>query len=233
MSNLIRLAEMAKPYDTSQANVTAPSAEGLARAAMAASEAQLAQGGAATGREGGARRGPPPVHLWNPPYCGDLDIRIRRDGSWHYLGTPIGREGLVRLFASILRLEGGRHFLVTPAEKVGITVEDAPFVAVDAEAGEGADGDDGADGPALIFTTNVGDRVVAGPDHPIRVQRSADGTVVPYVMVRHGLEARIDRKTFYRLVDRARVAPGPDGAPWLGWHSGGAFFALMPEEEAR
>ena len=112
-----------------------------------------------------ARRGPPPVHLWNPPFCGDLDMRIARDGTWFYLGTPIGRAPLVRLFSSILKREGDRFFLVTPVEKVGITVDDAPFVAVDFTAeGEGA-------AQRLTFTTHVGDSVTAGPDHPIRVER--------------------------------------------------------------
>lgn len=169
----------------------------------------------------GARSGPPPVHLWDPPFCGDLDIRIRRDGSWHYLGSPIGREAMVRLFASILKLEGGRHYLVTPAEKVGIIVEDAPFVAVDCEAGP----------EGLTFTTNLGERVIAGPAHPIRVQRAEDGTVVPYVMIRRGLEARVDRKTLYRLVEQAVIAPGPDGAEWLGLRSGGVFFLLLPADQ--
>ncbi|MEL6517524.1 MAG: DUF1285 domain-containing protein, partial [Pseudomonadota bacterium] len=103
--------------------MTKPSAESLADSARAASKGGL-----------------PPVHLWNPPFCGDLDMRIARDGTWFYLGTPIGRPGLVRLFSSILRRDGDDYFLVTPVEKVGITVEDAPFVAIDFEAtGEGAD----------------------------------------------------------------------------------------------
>lgn len=165
-----------------------------------------------------ARRGPPPVHLWDPPYCGDLDIRIARDGTWSYLGSPIGREALVRLFASILKREGDRYFLVTPVEKVGIAVADAPFVAVDVEV-EGA----GA-ARRLVFETNVGDRVAAGPDDPIRVAVDpATGAPAPYVHVRRGLEALIDRKTFYRLVD---LAEERDGA--LGVVSGGAFFALGP-----
>lgn len=195
---------MAKGKGVDDRDVKGPSAEGIAQAARK-----------------GAKGGPPPVHFWNPPFCGDLDIRIRRDGSWHYLGTPIGREALVRLFASILKLEEGRYYLVTPVEKVGIIVEDAPFIAVDCA--------DGAAG--LTFTTNVGDQVTAGPDHPIRVARAEDGTVVPYVMIRRGLEARVDRKTFYRLVDVAEIASGPDGAEWLGLHSGGVFFPLLPADQ--
>ena len=181
-----------------------PSAEGLAAAA-----GQV------------ARKGPPPVHLWNPDYCGDLDIEIRRDGLWFYLGTPIGREPLVRLFASILKLEDGRYYLVTPVEKVGIRVQDVPFIAVDAEAGgEG-------ESQVLTFTTNVGDEVMAGSENPIRVERDpVTGEPSPYVHVRRGLEARIDRKTFYRLVD---LGVHRDG--WFGIWSGGQFFPIIPSAE--
>lgn len=178
----------------------APGAEGLAAAATRA-----------------ARRGPPPVHLWNPPFCGDLDIRIARDGTWHYLGTPIGRAPLVRLFASILKREGEAYFLVTPVEKVGIRVEDAPFVAVDFTAeGEGPE-------QRLTFATNIGDETLAGLDNPIRVARDpATGAPSPYVHVRRGLEALIDRKSFYRLV--AAAEPDADGR--LVLRSQGAVFAL-------
>ncbi len=158
------------------------------------------------------KRGPAPVHLWDPPYCGEMDITIRRDGTWIHEGTPIGRIALVRLFASILKREGDRHFLVTPVEKVGITVEDAPFVAVDFEA----------EGGAISFETNVGDRVTAGPEHPIRVELGADGEPSPYVEVRHGLEALIDRKSFYRLVE---IGEEEDGH--FGLRSGGAFFPII------
>jgi len=160
-----------------------------------------------------AEGGLPPVHLWNPPFCGDIDMRIARNGTWFHDGTPIGRLEMVRLFSTILKREGDRYFLVTPVEKVGITVEDAPFVAVDV-AQEGAD---------LAFVTNVGDRVVAGPDHPIRVERdTASGEPSPYVLVRRDLWALIDRKTFYRLVDLGAV----EGA-WFGVRSGGAFFPMI------
>lgn len=167
-------------------------------------------------------RGPAPVHLWNPPFCGDLDMRIARDGTWFYLGTPIGRVELVRLFASILKREGDAYFLVTPVEKVRIRVDDAPFVAVDVEAeGGGAD-------QRLSFTTNMGEVVVAGPEHPIRVARdAASGEPSPYVMVRAGLEALIDRKSFFRLVELG-VHHVHARQSWFGLWSGGAFFPVIP-----
>ncbi|MBT8412591.1 MAG: DUF1285 domain-containing protein [Octadecabacter sp.] len=166
-------------------------------------------------------RGAPPVDKWNPPFCGDLDMRIARDGTWFYQGTPIGREGLVKLFASIIRKDGDDYFLVTPVEKVGITVEDAPFVAIDFEVE--------ADG--LRFVTNVGDAVVAGREHPIRVVRDPEsGEPSPYVLIRRNLEALIDRKSFYRLVDLGEVAAN-DGADWFGVASGGQFFPIIPAAE--
>ena len=185
-------------------NIVTPTADGIAASARAAGS-----------------RGPAPVHLWNPPFCGDLDIRIARDGTWFYLGTPIGRAGLVKLFSSILKREGDAYFLVTPVEKVGITVDDAPFVAVDFEvAGEGA-------AQSITFTTQVEDTVTADPDHPIRVLRDPKtGEPSPYVEVRAGLEALIDRKSFYRLVD---IGAHKDG--WFGLWSGGAFFAVIPSAE--
>ena len=190
---------------TEQKNVT-PSAENIASAARKAQKGGL-----------------PPVHLWNPPFCGDLDMRIARDGTWFYLGTPIGRPELVRLFSTILRRDGDDYFLVTPVEKVGITVDDAPFVAVDFNR----KGDD------LVFETNVGDTVVAGPDAPIRVTRDPEtGEPAPYVLVRSNLEALIDRKSFYRLVEIGEEAQ-VDGVQWFGVRSGGAFFGIIPAAELR
>jgi len=171
-----------------------------------------------------ARKGPPPVHLWNPPFCGDLDIRIARDGTWFYLGTPIGRPGMVRLFSSILKREGDRYFLVTPVEKVGITVEDAPFVAVDFTAeGTGRD-------QVLTFVTQAEDRAVAGPDHPLRVVRRAGGEPSPYVLIRRNLEALIDRKSFYRLADLG-CHEDHQGESWFGVWSSGMFFPMIPSVE--
>ncbi|HVH02363.1 MAG TPA: DUF1285 domain-containing protein [Amaricoccus sp.] len=187
---------------------SAPGADALAAAARSA-----------------ARRGPPPVHHWNPPFCGDLDMRIARDGTWFYLGTPIGRAPLVRLFSSILKREGDRYFLVTPVEKVGITVDDAPFVAVDFTA-EGAGRDQ-----RLTFETHVGDIVAAGPEHPIRIVRDPEtGEPAPYLMVRRGLEALIDRKSFYRLVEIGVEEPA-DGEAQFGLWSDGAFFPIIPAAE--
>ena len=163
----------------------------------------------------------PPVHLWNPEFCGDLDMRIARDGTWFYLGTPIGRPELVRLFSTILKKEGEKYFLVTPVEKVGITVEDAPFVAVDFEA----TGEDAAQ--VLRFETNVGDVTEAGEENPIRVERDLEtGEPSPYVHVRAGLEAQIDRKSFYRLVEIGCVED-----EWFGLWSGGEFFRIIPAAE--
>ncbi|WP_109465300.1 DUF1285 domain-containing protein [Albibacillus kandeliae] len=185
-------------------NAVTPSAEGIAASIRAAKT-----------------RGLPPVHLWNPEFCGDLDMRIARDGTWFYLGTPIGRPGLVRLFSTILKKEDGKYFLVTPVEKVGITVDDAPFVAVDFEV-EGT-----GESQVLTFTTNVGDSAVAGPEHPIRVERDPEtGEPSPYVLVRAELEALIDRKSFYRLVDIGSHHEG-----WFGLWSSGAFFPVIPSDE--
>jgi hypothetical protein len=166
----------------------------------------------------------PPVHLWDPPFCGDIDMEIRRDGTWFHEGTPIGRKPLVRLFSTILKREGDAYFLVTPVEKVGIRVEDAPFVAVDLEArGAGPD-------QVVTFTTNVGDVVVADRDHAIRVVRDDSGEPSPYVHVRAGLEALIDRKNFYRLVDLGE-AHKVGGTDWFGVWSAGEFFPIIPVAE--
>lgn len=186
-----------------------PSADGIAKAAKAASKG----------------KGLPPVHLWNPDFCGDLDMRIARDGTWFYLGTPIGRPELVRLFSTILRKDDDKYYLVTPVEKVGITVDDAPFVAVDfAVSGIGTD-------QTLRFVTNLGDETSAGPDAAIRVVRDPEsGEPAPYVLVRTNLEALIDRKSFYRLVDIGTHADH-NGEAWFGVWSGGQFFPIIPSAE--
>lgn len=179
---------------------------------------------AAAARAAGSGRGLPPVHLWNPPFCGDIDMRIARDGTWYYLGTPIGREPMVRLFSSILKREGDRYYLVTPVEKVGIRVDDAPMLAVDFDA-EGAGRDQ-----RLTFHTRTGDSALAGPDHPLRFDRAAGGEPSPYVLVRADLWALIDRKSFYRLVELGCHQPH-QGASWFGLWSGGVFFPVLPSTE--
>ena len=194
--------------ETYKQKTAKPTADGIAQAAKTA-----------------GKKGPPPVHLWNPEFCGDLDMRIARDGTWFYLGTPIGRMPLVKLFSSILRKDGDDYFLVTPVEKVGITVEDAPFVAIDFDVdGTGKD-------QTINFTTQVDDTAIAGPDHPIRVVRDAKtGEPSPYVLIRTNLEALIDRKSFYRLVDIG-VHVEFEGQSWFGVWSGGAFFPIIPSAE--
>ncbi|SFS00516.1 hypothetical protein SAMN05444714_0348 [Yoonia litorea] len=193
---------MAKAMTTQK--IVTPSAESLASSARAAT-----------------KKGLPPVHLWNPPHCGDLDMKIARDGTWFYMGTPIGRPELVRLFSTILRKDGDDYVLVTPVEKVGITVDDAPFVAVDFNR----------EGDTLVFETNVGDFVESGPDHPIRVVRDpSTGEPSPYVLVRANLEALIDRKSFYRLVEIGEHETH-DGTQWFGLRSAGEFFPIIPSAE--
>jgi uncharacterized protein len=174
-----------------------------------------------------AKKGPPPVHLWNPPYCGEIDMRIARDGTWFHEGTPIGRMPLVKLFSSILRIEDGKYFLVTPVEKVGIVVEDAPMLAVDFEVeGEG-------EAQVLRFFTKTDDEVVENAANPIRVERDAEtGEPAPYVHIRRGLEALIDRKSFYRLVDLG-THHEVNGESWFGLWSEGSFFPVIPSLELR
>ena len=171
--------------------------------------------------EGAHTRKLPPVYTWDPPFCGDIDMRIAVDGTWFYLGTPIGRPALVRLFSTILRREAdGSYVLVTPVEKVGLKIEDVPFIAVRVDAaGERAR-------QRLSFMTNVGDSVDAGLEHPIRVDhRGTEREPRPYVHVRGGLEARIARPVFYELVGLAEERATNSGRE-LGVWSGGAFFSL-------
>jgi len=162
-------------------------------------------------------RGLPPVHLWNPAHCGEIDIVIKRDGRWIHEGAPIGREALVRLFSTVLRKDPDGFHLVTPVEKLKITVEDAPFIATRVDR----------EGEALRFVTNVGDEVEAGPDNPIRVEVSASGEPRPYLHVRRGLEALIARPVFYELVELAEPRDTADGEV-LGVESNGAWFAVGP-----
>ncbi len=171
-------------------------------------------------------RGLPPVERWNPPFCGDIDMEIRADGTWFYLGTPIGRAPLVRLFSTVLRKdEDGKTYLVTPVEKVGIRVADAPFLAVEMNAsGEGA-------AQVLTFRTNVGDVVEAGAEHPLRfVIAGENSELKPYLLVRGRLEALVSRAVMYDLVELGETVE-IDGVPMFSVRSGGVVFPVMPAAE--
>lgn len=178
------------------------------------------------GRAARAGKGLPPVEKWNPDFCGDLDMEIKRDGTWFYLGTPIGRMPLVQLFSSVLRKdEDGRTYLVTPVEKVGIRVEDAPFIAV--EVNIDGDGED----RALTFRTNVGDVVEAGPDNPLHfVDEDETGGLKPYLHVRGRLEALVARAVMYELVEAGEEIE-IDGRKMFALRSRGAVFPVMPVEK--
>ena len=197
-----------------QGQMTDPGLDGLTAAASEAASTSA------------AGRGLPPVHLWNPPFCGDLDMRIAKDGTWFYMGTPIGRPALVRLFSTILKREDGKHFLVTPVEKVGIRVDDAPFLAVEMIKDE-----EGAD-RLLRFRTNVDDWVMCDSAHRLRFEAAADGGLTPYLHVRADLWAKVTRALYYDLVDMGeeRVV---DGHPMFGVASSGAFFAMADAEQVR
>ncbi len=166
-----------------------------------------------------AGKGPPPVDRWNPPYCGDIGMAIRSDGTWFYQSSPIGRMALVKLFASVLRKDNdGRHYLVTPVEKVDVAVADAPFLAVEMEVRDA--------GPAqrLVFRTNVDDIVTCGPDNPLRFMLEASsGGLKPYLLVRGRLEALVTRALYYDLVEMAE----PDASGTLILRSGGRAFPLI------
>jgi uncharacterized protein len=167
-------------------------------------------------------KGPPPVHLWNPPFCGDIDMRIARDGTWFYMNSPIGRKPLVSLFSSVLRLDGdGKFYLVTPVEKVGIRVDDAPFTAIRMAAeGEGR-------ARVIRFETNVDDVVTVDEAHPLRFAAEQEtGGLKPYVMVRSGLEALVSRALFYDL-----AAAGTVEDDWFGVWSSGCFYPMQKAAE--
>lgn len=181
---------------------------------MSSSSADSKTGLAAVAEAAGQARGLPPVHLWNPAHCGEIDIVIRRDGVWMHEGSPIGRAELVQLFSTVLRKDPEGYCLVTPVEKLSIRVEDLPFRAVAVERR----------GETLAFVTDVGDEAEAGPDHPIRVETDPlTGEPAPSVHVRADLWARIARPVFYELVDGAVVEEGR-----LTVRSNGEAFALGP-----
>ncbi|MDG2520007.1 DUF1285 domain-containing protein [Caulobacter segnis] len=183
-----------------------------------AQEQKTGLDGVAEAAKAAGSRGLPPVHLWNPEHCGDIDIRIRKDGVWFHEGTPIGREALVRLFSTVLRKDPDGFHLVTPVEKMRIEVEDAPFIAIRVDRV----------GETLRFQTNVGDEVEAGPDNAIRVEMDeATGEPRPYLHVRRGLEALIARPVFYELVEMAAERDTPEGRRFCV-QSGGAWFPVGP-----
>jgi len=175
-----------------------------------------------------AGKGLPPVERWNPPFCGDIDMEIKRDGTWFYLGTPIGRVPLVQLFSTVLRKDAdGKTYLVTPVERVGIRVEDAPFVAVEMNvSGTGAE-------QAITFRTNVGDVVEAGPEHPLRfVDEDETGGLKPYLLVRGRLEALVARPVMYELVEHGEEID-IDGTAMFAVRSRGAVYPIMPAEKLK
>ena len=170
----------------------------------------------------GAGKTLPPVHLWNPPFCGDIDMRIAGDGTWYYMNSPIGRKPLYTLFSRVLRLDDdGKYYLVTPVEKCGIRVDDAPFLAIRmTTSGRGR-------AQSIVFETNVDDQVIVNADHPLRFSDEAgtDG-LKPYVRVRANLDALVNRALFYDLVALGVVENG-----WFGVWSAGEFFKMKPASE--
>jgi hypothetical protein len=172
-------------------------------------------------------KGPPPVELWNPPFCGDLDMRIAADGTWFYLKTPIGRQPLVKLFASVLKREDDKYFLVTPVEKCGIQVDDAPFLAVELIIEESTSG------RVLNFRTNVDDWVPCGPSHALRFEPQAEtGGLKPYLHVRRDLWAKVTRTLFFDLVELGEERE-VEGTAMFGVTSMGIFFPMAPAEQVR
>ncbi|MGE0039359.1 MAG: DUF1285 domain-containing protein [Xanthobacteraceae bacterium] len=172
-------------------------------------------------------RGLPPVHLWNPPFCGDLDMRIAVDGTWYYLKTPIGRQALVKLFASVLKREDDSYYLVTPVEKCGIVVEDAPFLAVELNV------ERGERGQVLRFRTNVDDWVACGPGHALRFEpEDGTGGLKPYLHVRRDLWAKVTRALFYDLVELGEERE-VGGELMFGVASDGEFFTMAPADSLR
>ena len=170
-------------------------------------------------------KGLPPVERWNPPFCGDIDMRIAPDGTWYYQKTPIGRLPLVKLFASVLKKEGDKYVLVTPVEKVGITVEDVPFLAVELNVARDA-------GQCLTFRTNVDDIVTAGPGHALRFEPEASGGLRPYLHVRRDLWAKVTRPLFFDLVELGEERE-VGGRAMFGVVSNGEFFAMADASAVR
>lgn len=195
--------------------MTTPDLSDLTRAAKSAVDAVT---------DPAKKRPLPPIHLWNPPFCGDIDMRIGADGTWYYMKTPIGRPALVRLFSTILRKDDDRYVLVTPVERVGIIVDDAPFLAVElAVRGDGSQ-------RTLAFRTNVDDWTEAGPEHALRFETGAAQGLKPYVHVRDNLWALVSRALFYDLVALGEVRM-IDDTRWFGVSSAGVFFAMAKADD--
>jgi hypothetical protein len=188
--------------------------------------AKTGQGGLEAIAAAVPKKGLPPVEQWNPPFCGDINMRIDADGTWYYQGTPIGRPALVRLFASVLKREGDKYFLVTPVEKVGLIVVDAPFLAVELQVIRESRGQ------VLRFRTNTDDWVEAGLGHPLRFEPAESGGLKPYLHVRRELWAKVTRALFYDLVElgEERVI---DGTCKFGVASGGQFYAMADASAVR
>jgi uncharacterized protein len=198
-----------------------PTLDTLASFASVADRSEVA---GQDGAEAGETTALPPVERWNPPFCGEIDMRIARDGTWFYGGTPIGRPALVRLFSTILRKDPERYVLVTPVERVGIRVEDAPFVAVEmAVAQEESE-------QSLSFRTNVGDWVTVDSGHPLRFEKSAAGGLKPYVRIRGDLWALVTRALFLDLVKLGEIRE-QEGERLFGIASRGTFFVIADARE--
>jgi hypothetical protein len=209
-------------YFVTMADRDNSSETGLAAAADTAGLSALISRAARAGK------GLPPVDRWNPDFCGDIDMEIRADGTWYYLGTPIGRMPLVQLFSTVLRKDAdGKTYLVTPVEKVGIRVVDAPFVAVEMNvSGEG-------DKQVITFRTNVGDVVEVGPEHPLRfVDEDGTGGLKPYVLVRGRLEALLARPVMYELVGHGEEIE-VEGQTMFAVRSNGVTYPIMPAESLK
>ena len=165
------------------------------------------------------------IKKWNPKYCGDIDMRIASDGTWFYCGSPINRKKLVKLFSSILINENNKYFLITPVEKVGIIVDDAPFIANDFEKITENNKS------YLVFFTNIDETIVLSKKNPFRISiNDKTQEPSPYIMVRKNIEAKIDRKSFYRLLDLAEYSL-VKGQEWLGIHSDSTFFPIISKEK--
>lgn len=162
----------------------------------------------------------PPVEKWNPDFCGDMDLTIKRDGSWHYMGSPMGRQRLVKLFSSVLKKENDNYFLVTPVEKLGIKVEDAPFLIIRMSIEKSDQGD------LIVFEDNCDNIIALTVDNPLWVETDSEtGEPSPYIKVRRNLHAQIHRNVFYELVEIAKERT-LDGHKHLGVLSAGSFFSL-------